>query len=106
MNQNVTGQGFIPIHIAPFQEEGEFFAKCPEMRLVARGESEAQAIVNLLNMAAASLMAAHMRGNLLSVVEKSGLKIVPSQPAAARVSAQGLNVFLPVLTDAGPRPSD
>jgi hypothetical protein len=97
MNVKAPPTGYIPVHIVLFREEGEIYARWPQTGFVTHGESEAQAIVRLLNMAFASLTEAHSMGFLPAALEKAGLRIVqrPISP-----EAEGLDVYLPVWTDA------
>ena len=96
-------RGFIRLQIVPFQEQGHEFARCPEMNLVARGESGAEAIVKLINMVTASLAVASMRGNLDAVLAGAGLEVLPALPEAEPSPSEGLHWFVPLLTDAHPR---
>jgi hypothetical protein len=97
MNANAAPGGYIPVHIVLFKEEGEIYARWPETGFLTHGETEAQAVVRLVNMAFASVMAAHALGFLPAALEKAGLQIVD---APATGETDELKVYLPLWTDA------
>jgi hypothetical protein len=94
------GNGFIPVHIVPFTEGGRSFARCPEFRLVADGETEGQAVVALMHLLVASLAVAQGRGNLEAVVRRAGVEIIPAMPKRADSVPGNLLWFLPLLNNA------
>ena len=98
-----SARGFIRLQIVAFQEQGHEFARCPEMNLVARGESGAEAVVKRINRVTASMAVASMRGNLDAVPVCAGLEVLPVVPEEERPPSDGLHWFLPLLTDAHPR---
>jgi hypothetical protein len=89
--------GFLCIHAVPFQQGGFYFVRSPEMNLVARGRSEFEAVVNLVNMATASIAVAVLRGNLSTLIERTGVEIVETLPPEQASATQERNIFIPIL---------
>jgi hypothetical protein len=94
---------FAEILVESFEESGVCYAKCPELNLVARGDTPTQALLKLMNMVTLSLDVAAMRGNLKAVLEHAGIRVLANHPGGNAPSDNGKFWFLPLMDNAGSR---
>jgi hypothetical protein len=93
---------FIPVHIEPFEKDGEWFARCLEFDVIAHGDSEIHAARNLFNMVSRSVFAAQIIGNLEAVLKGAGVEIVAGVPQEQASSGRDAPWYLPLTTHARP----
>ena len=92
---------FIPVHIEPFEKDGEWFARCHEFDVIAHGDSEIDAVRTLFNMVLRSVVVAGSLGNLDEILRKAGVTIVAGVPQDQFSGRRDAPWFLPLVRDAG-----
>jgi len=96
-------KGFLKIHIVPFEKDGFHFVRSSQMNLVARGNTAIEALVNFVNMAAASISVAEMRGNLPALIKNSGVEVLEIAPRETASPSGGQDIFFPLIAAADAR---
>jgi hypothetical protein len=98
-----TQSGFLKIRIIPFQEGQYHFVRSPQMNFVARGDTPVEAVINFVNMVAASISVAGLRGNLSVLIKNSGVEVLQCAPQEAASSAGSRDIYFPLIAAADAR---
>lgn len=100
MDSRLEGTAYIPIHIVPYSKHNRAFARSVEFDLVADGETESEAVINLMNLLTASLSFAHRRGNLKAILDKSGIRPLGEMPKERDALGGHKLWFMPMIENA------
>ncbi len=100
MDSRHDGTVYIPIHIVPYSKHHRAFARSVEFDLIADGETESEAVINLMNLLTASLSFAHRRGNLSAILSKAGVRPLDEMPKEHHTLGSSKLWFMPMIENA------